>query len=122
MSYVIGIDVGITLLMAENTRSGFVWRTFMKNPECVRAPDFFARWLAGARGLCVEMMVHPGHLDPTLVGRDGARADAALTRRVGEQRLLSDPAFGDDYRRAGFRLLSPARWLADDTQGGRHAA
>lgn len=30
---VIGIDVGITLLMAENLRSGFVWATFMKNPE-----------------------------------------------------------------------------------------
>ena len=28
---VIGIDLGITLLMAENVRSGFVWDTFMKN-------------------------------------------------------------------------------------------
>jgi len=28
---VIGIDVGITLLMAENARSGFVWEQFMKN-------------------------------------------------------------------------------------------
>jgi hypothetical protein len=34
---VIGIDVGITMLMAENLRSGFVWRTFMKNPEVQRA-------------------------------------------------------------------------------------
>jgi hypothetical protein len=30
---VVGIDTGITLLMAENARSGFVWETFMKNPE-----------------------------------------------------------------------------------------
>lgn len=30
---VVGIDTGITLLMAENVRSGFVWQTFMKNPE-----------------------------------------------------------------------------------------
>ncbi|MFZ1938026.1 MAG: glucoamylase family protein [Terracidiphilus sp.] len=30
---VIGIDTGITMLMAENLRSGFVWNTFMKNPE-----------------------------------------------------------------------------------------
>ncbi len=30
---VIGIDVGITMLMAENARTGFVWETFMKNPE-----------------------------------------------------------------------------------------
>ncbi len=30
---VIGIDLGITMLMAENARTGFVWNTFMKNPE-----------------------------------------------------------------------------------------
>jgi hypothetical protein len=30
---VIGIDTGITMLMAENARTGFVWDTFMKNPE-----------------------------------------------------------------------------------------
>jgi hypothetical protein len=33
---VIGIDTGITLVMAENARSGFVWQTFMKNPEAKR--------------------------------------------------------------------------------------
>jgi hypothetical protein len=30
---VVGIDTGITMLMAENVRTGFVWETFMKNPE-----------------------------------------------------------------------------------------
>jgi hypothetical protein len=34
---VIGIDVGITLLSAENLRTGNVWRWFMKNPEPERA-------------------------------------------------------------------------------------
>ena len=34
---VIGIDVGITLLSAENLRSEFVWRWFMRNPEIPRA-------------------------------------------------------------------------------------
>src|SRR5579875_1180194 len=33
---VIGIDTGITMVMAENARSGFVWNTFMKNPEAIR--------------------------------------------------------------------------------------
>ncbi len=33
---VIGIDTGITLLMAENFRSGFVWNTFMKNEAARR--------------------------------------------------------------------------------------
>lgn len=32
-SDVIGIDAGITMLMAENQRSNFVWNTFMTNPE-----------------------------------------------------------------------------------------
>ncbi len=35
-SDVIGIDTGITMLMAENTRTGFVWNTFMKNEEARR--------------------------------------------------------------------------------------
>ncbi|MEJ7618678.1 MAG: glucoamylase family protein [Pyrinomonadaceae bacterium] len=34
---VIGIDVGITLLSAENLRTGNVWRWFMRNPEIERA-------------------------------------------------------------------------------------
>src|SRR5258708_39851710 len=34
---VLGIDLGITMLMAENHRSGFVWNTFMKNPEATTA-------------------------------------------------------------------------------------
>jgi hypothetical protein len=34
---VIGIDVGITLLSAENLRDGRIWKWFMKNPEIGRA-------------------------------------------------------------------------------------
>jgi hypothetical protein len=34
---VLGIDLGITMLMAENHRTGFVWETFMKNPEAQSA-------------------------------------------------------------------------------------
>ena len=34
---VLGIDQGISVLMAENLRSGFVWDTFMKNPDAVAA-------------------------------------------------------------------------------------
>lgn len=41
---VIGIDVGIMLLMAENLRSELVWRIFMKAPEVKRG-----MWLAGFR-------------------------------------------------------------------------
>jgi hypothetical protein len=34
---VLGIDLGITMLMAENHRSGLVWKTFMKNSEATAA-------------------------------------------------------------------------------------
>jgi len=36
---VIGIDVGITMVMAENKRTSFVWKTFMKNREAQRAME-----------------------------------------------------------------------------------
>lgn len=36
---VIGIDLGITLLGAENLRSGKVWYWFMQNPEIINALD-----------------------------------------------------------------------------------
>jgi len=34
---VLGIDVGISMLMAENARSQFVWDVFMRSPEVVNA-------------------------------------------------------------------------------------
>ncbi len=36
---VIGIDAGITIVMAENARTGFVWQHFMTNPEIRRAME-----------------------------------------------------------------------------------
>lgn len=36
---VVGIDTGITMLMAENARSGYVWEMFMKNPEAQRGME-----------------------------------------------------------------------------------
>jgi hypothetical protein len=33
---VVGIDTGITMLMAENLRTGFVWNTFMRSREAQR--------------------------------------------------------------------------------------
>jgi hypothetical protein len=34
---VLGIDVGVSVVMAENARSGFVWKTFMSSEEAQRA-------------------------------------------------------------------------------------
>ena len=36
---VVGIDIGISMVMAENARTSFVWNTFMKNPEAQRGMD-----------------------------------------------------------------------------------
>jgi hypothetical protein len=36
---VIGIDTGITMVMAENARTGFIWQTFMKNAEAQRGME-----------------------------------------------------------------------------------
>jgi hypothetical protein len=37
--YVLGIDVGISMLMAENARTQFVWNTFMRNAEATMAME-----------------------------------------------------------------------------------
>ena len=36
---VVGIDLGITVVMAENLRTGLVWEIFMKNPEARRGME-----------------------------------------------------------------------------------
>jgi hypothetical protein len=36
---VVGIDTGISMLMAENARTGFVWEIFMRNPEAQRGME-----------------------------------------------------------------------------------
>jgi hypothetical protein len=36
---VIGIDLGITMVMAENARSGFVWETFMRDKDAQRGME-----------------------------------------------------------------------------------
>ncbi len=36
---VVGIDCGITLIMAENARTGYIWEVFMQNPEAQRGME-----------------------------------------------------------------------------------
>ena len=38
-SDVVGIDTGITMVMAENARTGYVWNIFMQNPEAQRGME-----------------------------------------------------------------------------------
>lgn len=57
-SDVVGIDTGITMVMAENLRTGFVWNTFMKNPE---ARDGFER--AGFEAYSVDYKIRQADLE-----------------------------------------------------------
>jgi len=47
-SDVIGIDLGISMLMAENVRTGLIWTTFMKNAEARAALELAGFRPAGA--------------------------------------------------------------------------
>lgn len=55
---VVGIDTGITMIMAENLRTSFVWNTFMKNPEAQRG---FQR--AGFRNYAVTYIPEQDELE-----------------------------------------------------------
>ena len=87
------------------------WLAGITNPTCVLEPDFFVQWLLTMPGDVVELMCHPGRLDPTLVGRDCTATDGLLQQRVNELRWLRDPAFLEAAAEAGFRLISPSEFL-----------
>ncbi len=86
------------------------------DPPFVRAADFFERWLATAPGRVVELICHPGHFDPTLIGRDGELGSAAIDRRPWELESLARPEFRTAVRAAGFELVTAAD-IAGSHQG-----
>ena len=98
------------------------WLAGITDPRWVRDPDFFARWLTRVPGRVVELACHPGHPDPTLLGRDCREGDGLLQRRVDELHLLNQPSFAAACRRAGFTLVPPSGLLAGRPRGLRHVA
>ncbi len=92
------------------------WMAGISNPDCVLDPDFFVRWLRAMPGDVVELMCHPGRLDPTVVGRDCTETDGMLQQRVNELRWLRDPSFVNAVADAGFRLISPSELLGVNRQ------
>jgi predicted glycoside hydrolase/deacetylase ChbG (UPF0249 family) len=101
---------------------GNEWLAGITDPPWVKDPGFFARWLAWVPGRDVELACHPGHADPTLVGRDCTEHDGLMARRIDEWELLRQPRFAETCRRAGFRRVTPSEWLARRTRGLAHAA
>jgi predicted glycoside hydrolase/deacetylase ChbG (UPF0249 family) len=79
------------------------------DPMLVSDPEFFVRWIRRVPGRIVELTCHPGHLDATLVGRDGSFEDGQIHRRAREWDLLRMPSFSRTVESAGFRLLRPSQ-------------
>ena len=78
------------------------------DPPYVADPFFLTRWLAAVPGATVELACHPGHHDPTLIGRDSDGDDQWLKRRVDELALYRAGDLPAACRLAGFRLAAPA--------------
>ena len=129
---VIGIDVGISLLMAENARTGFVWKMFNRAPEARRALDragfasttrelgeretksVQAVAAAIARSLADSAWTPDTAglgLAATLAAADFLQSDAEIDRRVRAILALPQPAdaFAAAERAASLLALRQAR-------------
>ncbi len=87
---------------------GNEWLAGITDPPCVTDTQFLVRWLARIPGEIVELTCHPGHWDPSLIGRDCTAGDGRLQRRVSEFHLLRHPSFRETCERLGFTLVSPS--------------
>jgi hypothetical protein len=106
-------------------RAGFpgaAWLAGLSNTADSSRADYFSRWLQSMPGQAVELMCHPGYLDPTLGGRDGTSEGGSQPWRVEECRRLSDPTFADACDRAGFARIQPKEWLSRKGRELSHAA
>jgi predicted glycoside hydrolase/deacetylase ChbG (UPF0249 family) len=114
-----------TAAAKRQARAGFAGNDYLAgitDPAWVHDPEFYARWLAYIPGNVVEMAVHPGHHDETLLGRDCTATDGQIERRVAEQRLLADPEFLRACRRLGFTLRTAQNLDGGSKEVRRHAA
>jgi predicted glycoside hydrolase/deacetylase ChbG (UPF0249 family) len=85
------------------------WLVGVTDPPWLADPNFFVRWLRKVPGRVVELTCHPGHLDPTLIGRDCTLDDGMLQRRMRELHLLRLPVFREAAHEAGFTLIAPSQ-------------
>jgi len=87
---------------------GNEWLAGITDPACVADTQFLIRWLTHIPGEIIELTCHPGHWDPTLIGRDCTAHDGRLQRRVSEFHLLRHPNFRETCKQLGFTLVSPS--------------
>jgi predicted glycoside hydrolase/deacetylase ChbG (UPF0249 family) len=98
------------------------WLAGVTDPPCVVEPRFLVRWLSRMPGRVVELTCHPGHRDPSLIGRDCVGDDAQFQRRSHELNLLQQASFREAYLKAGFQLVAPAAFLQIQNGAAAHAA
>jgi hypothetical protein len=110
---VIGIDVGITLLMIENHRTGMVWRYFMRNPEIQKAMQVAGfRPLRSGPQLADSTSVFTTEVDEH--DRERLRV-IEVPRRDAEPRLVQ----WHDLDLSSLRLASPINDEASETPSAR---
>lgn len=94
--YVIGIDVGITLLSVEDLRTGSVWRWFMNNTDVERALDMIGlvptATMNGREHSSVIAQAHEGASGPNKQERV-ANKDSEEKIHVGTKRRIPASAF-----------------------------
>jgi predicted glycoside hydrolase/deacetylase ChbG (UPF0249 family) len=93
------------------------WLLGLNGTHCLARPDC----LRSVPGQVVELMCHPGLLDPSLLGRD-AVCVPALEKRAQEMSCLADPRFLQACRLAGFTLVTPRAILPVRPERKAHAA
>ena len=89
---VVGIDVGITMVMAENARTGYIWKIFNGEPGSAtwntEGPDSNPISRVEAKAFCLaavgprELYRWPGAPFSAVVGLEAAPASAAFVNRV----------------------------------------
>jgi predicted esterase len=113
---VIGIDLGITLLAAENLRTGRVWNWFMANPE-VRAGMARAGFVPAASGPPFD--IPNGFAEYRLEPQPDEAAQAAARRSL--ETLFT---LGDRFEAGNFAapngVMLPYRLLSPESTSGRH--
>jgi predicted glycoside hydrolase/deacetylase ChbG (UPF0249 family) len=102
--------------------AGADWLVGLSDPGHAGRQDYFGRWLAHPPLGSVELMCHPGHLDPALGGRDGTPVGGSQPWRVAEYQRLTDASFAEACERAGYRRVRPTEWLDRGRSEHTHAA
>jgi predicted glycoside hydrolase/deacetylase ChbG (UPF0249 family) len=98
------------------------WLASITDPPCVTDANFLVRWLSRIPGDVVELTCHPGHWDPSLIGRDCTAHDGRLQRRVCEFQLLSHASFRQTCQQLGFEFVSPSDLSQQEARRQDHAA